>query len=67
MDNRTKLRDIEIESLPWKCPKHPNAQIRHSWDEKRYVMNQYPVGQRIKCNHKYECAECGLELKPENL
>jgi len=53
------------EELPWTCPKHPMAQVRHTWDEKQYVMNGYPAGQPLKLNHKYECADCGLELAAE--
>lgn len=51
-------------ALPWTCPQHPAAQIRHSWDQKHYVMNGYPAGSGFSSNHKYECAECGLELAP---
>ena len=50
---------------PWRCPKHPNAQIIESWDEKHPVMNGYPVGLGVKSNFKCECAECGLELMSE--
>ena len=51
--------------LPWRCPRHPNAYVQHSWDEKHYVMNGYPVGLGSKSNHRFECAECGLELQPD--
>ena len=51
--------------LPWVCPEHPNAQIRHSWDQTHYVMNGYPVGTGIRSNQRYECAECGRELQPD--
>ena len=52
--------------LPWTCPKHPQAQIRHSWNETQYVMNGYPAGQPIRGGHRYECAECGIELADEH-
>ena len=48
--------------LPWRCPEHPDAQIRQSWDSTRYVMNGYPVGTGVKSNYRYECEECGKEL-----
>lgn len=53
--------------LPWTCPKHPQAQVRHSWAETRYAMNGYPVGRPIRTQHRYECAECGLELADERI
>ena len=39
-----------MSKLPWRCSEHPNAQIRHSWDEKHYVLNSYPAGAGIKSN-----------------
>lgn len=52
----------ETKSLPWICPQHPKAQIRHLWDRSQYVMNGYTAGRGIDTNHRYECADCGLEL-----
>ena len=49
---------------PYICPDHPNAQIRHSWDETHYVLNGYPAGLGTKNHHRYECVECGRELAP---
>lgn len=51
-----------MSNLPWTCPQHPEAQIRHSWDQTHYVMNGYPAGQGVRSNHRYECSECGTEL-----
>ena len=51
-------------SLPWRCDEHPDAPIRHLWDESHYVMNGYPAGTGIVSNHRYECAICGKELAP---
>jgi hypothetical protein len=48
--------------LPSKCDKHPNAQIRHEWDQTHYVLNGYPAGTGVRSNHRYFCNECGLEL-----
>lgn len=52
-------------SLPWTCPDHPQAEIRHLWDQTHYVLNGYPAGQGIKSNHRYECAVCNRELAAE--
>lgn len=54
-------------ALPWTCPQHPNAQIRHTWDETRCVLNGIAAGEGIKSKHRYECAECGQELAAQNL
>ena len=48
--------------LPWVCPDHPQAMIRHSWNRSHYVMNGYPAGTSIDSNHRYECADCGRQL-----
>lgn len=55
--------------LPWVCPEHPEAQIRHSWDRTRTEVNWGPYRPRhtvseTESNHRYECAECGRELAP---
>lgn len=49
-------------NLPYICPEHPMAQIRHEWDQTHYVMNGYPAGTGISSNHRYYCATCGREL-----
>ena len=50
--------------LPWICPNHPHAQIRHEWNRSQYIMNGYPAGRGIDTGHQYYCAECGRELAP---
>ena len=51
--------------LPWICPDHPEALIKHTWDETHFVWkDDFPRGEGIKKNHKYECNICGRELKP---
>ena len=47
---------------PYICPDHPDAQIRHSWDQKHCVFNGYPAGTGWQTNHTFECANCGREL-----
>lgn len=53
--------------LPYLCPEHPTAQVRHSWDRTRTEVNWGPHRPRILLsktdrNHKYECAKCNREL-----
>jgi hypothetical protein len=55
----------EVAELPWLCPDHPAAQIRHEWDQSHYVMNGYPAGEGVKSDHQYFCAECGRKLAAE--
>ena len=55
----------EPSALPYVCPEHPQAQIRHSWDQTHCVLNGYPAGTGWKSKHKYECTECGRELAME--
>ncbi|MEK9722362.1 MAG: hypothetical protein VW405_02605 [Rhodospirillaceae bacterium] len=55
-------------TLPWACPNHPYAQIRHTWLADHYVLNQVEVspGAFQTREHRYECAVCGRELaKPK--
>jgi len=65
METKPAVVEHQSEKLPWICPQHPKAQIRHLWDQSHYVMNGYPAGLGIQSNHRHECAECGLELAPE--
>lgn len=51
--------------LPYICPEHPDAQIKHTWDQTHYVMNGYPAGEGISSKHQYWCAKCGRELAAE--
>lgn len=50
--------------LPYVCPEHPEAQIRHEWNQTHYVMNGYPQGAGIKHGHQYFCDICRRELAP---
>ena len=50
---------------PYFCPDHPNAQIRHEWDQNHYVLNGYPAGLGWQTGHQYFCSVCGLELCSE--
>jgi len=49
---------------PWRCPFHPNAQIKHTWDEDHYVLNGEVIKTTIpntKRNHLYQCEQCGFQ------
>jgi hypothetical protein len=50
---------------PWICPTHPEAQVLHTWDRKRAILNGLPQGIGVATNNKYECAICGTELSSE--
>jgi hypothetical protein len=52
----------DIAVLPWRCPDHPDAMIRHSWDQTQYMVNGHPASVPLKSNQRYECAECGRQL-----
>ena len=53
----------EEKKLPWRCPDHPQAQIKKSWDRTFFVYGDgYPRGSGLDSNFKYECSECGREL-----
>lgn len=53
--------------LPYICEQHPDAEIKHSWDETHTVLNSYPAGLGFKSNHKYECSICGKELSEKEI
>ena len=51
--------------LPYICPEHPRAQVRHTWDRTQFVYGDgYPRGSGIDSNHQYECAICRRALAP---
>lgn len=52
-----------MSNLPSICPDHPEAQIRHVWDNTKYVFSDgYPRGTGTNHNHRYFCNECKTEL-----
>lgn len=51
-----------MSDLPSICKDHPNAEIRHEWDESYYILNGFRAGPADKTDHKYFCNECGREL-----
>ncbi len=53
------------EPLPYVCPDHPMAQVKHSWDQSHYIIGGYPAGLGFKTNHAYACNECGRHLRGE--
>jgi len=52
--------------LPYICPEHPDAQIRHEWDRTQYIMNNYPSGVPFDNNRQYFCNQCDRELAAES-
>ena len=63
MNDAMKKSQNNESRLPWRCPDHPDAKIRHEWDETTYLRcGGYPMGKPIKGNHRYFCNECGREL-----
>ncbi|MFW6148140.1 MAG: hypothetical protein ACOC6B_07105 [Thermodesulfobacteriota bacterium] len=56
------MTDNNEQSLPSVCPEHPDAEIRHTWDRKHYVLNGLPAGAGLDTNHRYECAVCGRQV-----
>jgi len=52
------------EKLPYLCPQHPDAKIRHEWDESHYVLNGLPAGRGVKSNQCWTCSVCGRVLSP---
>lgn len=67
-DNAKPASAATVDSpLPWTCPDHPHAKIRHDWLRTTYVYRDgYPRGGRDH-EHKYFCNDCGLELSPPNV
>ena len=55
--------------LPYICPQHPEALVRHEYDriESSHVLNgveRFVISQR-DTNHRYSCNECGCQLAEE--
>jgi len=51
--------------LPYVCPDHPEAQIRHEWNRTRYTVRLTGAHWEGDDGHQYFCAVCGRELAPE--
>jgi len=62
MDTKKKDKD-----LPYVCPDHPKAAIRHEWSRTRASIPwpPYTTLSITDHDHRYFCAECGRELAPE--
>lgn len=59
-----------MSTLPYLCPEHPEAQVRHEWDRTRAEVNWGPSRPRntiseTDSNHRYFCNECDRELALE--
>jgi hypothetical protein len=60
-----KAVGMDRENLPWQCPEHPDAMIKHTWNRTQFVYaDGYPRG-GSDSNHQYWCNACGKELASE--
>jgi hypothetical protein len=52
-----------MSELPYVCPEHPGAKIRHEWNQTQYTRREgWPMGEPIKSDHHYFCNICNREL-----
>jgi len=60
----TKKKDGD---LPYVCPDHPDALVRHEWlrTRARSPFPPYAFLWDEDHDHRYFCSECGRELAPE--
>ncbi|MCG3134238.1 MAG: hypothetical protein HMLKMBBP_01530 [Planctomycetes bacterium] len=63
------MTDEQKKELPYICPDHPSAQIRHEWNRTRATAQLTGASWEYDepGSHQYFCNECGRELAPENL
>lgn len=59
------------EVLPWVCPEHPEAQIRHEYTRTRSEVNWGPNRPRhlmsqTDSEHVFRCHACGRQLAPDS-
>lgn len=52
----------QADDLPYICPEHPDAQIRHEWAYTRTRVHLTGAEWGYDHDHRYYCAECGREL-----
>lgn len=55
----------ENKTLPYICPEHPEAKIKHEWNHNTYVWGGIPRGAGFDSDHQYFCVECKRELRAE--
>lgn len=53
--------------LPWRCPEHPDAQVRHEWNRTRETVRLTGAHWEYDHGHQYFCAACGRELAAPKL
>ena len=56
--------------LPWTCPEHPYAEVRHTWTRTRHEVSYGANRPRVVLSeddsgHRYECSTCGRALTEE--
>lgn len=57
----------ETKELPYICPDHPTAQIRHEWNRTRTTVRLTNAQWETDSGHQYFCNECGRELAGEKV
>lgn len=58
-----------MNDLPYVCPEHPAAQVRHEWNRTRATVRLTGASWEYDepNGHRYYCAECGRELAAEEV
>lgn len=56
-----------MSDLPWTCPDHPDAQIRHEWDKttRTALLTGASISWKEAGSDQYFCNVCGRELAAE--
>ena len=55
----------EQKALPYVCPQHPEALVRHEWNRTRSTVRLTGASWESDSDHRYYCHECGVELAPD--
>jgi hypothetical protein len=60
------MKNSHNQGLPWVCPHHQTADIRHEWNRTVYLYGGgWPMGNPVDSGHQYFCSVCGQELTSE--
>lgn len=54
-----------MSNLPYICPEHPEAQIRHEWNRTRTTIRLTGAVNEYDHGHQFFCNACGRELAAE--
>ena len=58
-------RITDEQALPYICPDHPAAQVRHEWNRTRTHIHLTGAVNENDWGHQYFCNKCGRELAAE--